>query len=127
MGEVPDGAAHVEIRPVVGLPEIRPGDDLGLLIAEHAPWLRDDDVVVVTSKVVSKAEGRLVPAPDAAARDDAIEAETLQVVAQRDRRKPGRHPRRGANSPCCRRTRTPRHERCAPTWLGGSGCVSVWS
>jgi coenzyme F420-0:L-glutamate ligase len=84
VGEFPDGAAHVKIRPVVGLPEIRPGDDLGRLIAEHAPWLRDDDVVVITSKVVSKAEGRLVAAPDLAARDRAIEAETLQVVAQRD-------------------------------------------
>jgi coenzyme F420-0:L-glutamate ligase len=84
VGEFPDGAAGVEIRPVVGLPEIRPGDDLGRLIAEQAPWLRDDDVVVVTSKVVSKAEGRLVAADDAASRDRAIEAETLQVVARRD-------------------------------------------
>jgi coenzyme F420-0:L-glutamate ligase len=84
MAEFPDGATHVEIRPVVGMPEIRPGDDLGRLIAEHAPWLRDDDVVVVTSKVVSKAEGRVVAAADAAARDRAIDAESLQVVAQRD-------------------------------------------
>jgi coenzyme F420-0:L-glutamate ligase len=84
VGKFPDGAAHVKIRPIVGLPEIHQGDDLGRLIAEHAPWLRDDDVVVVTSKVVSKAEGRLVVADDAAARDRAIEAETLQVVAQRD-------------------------------------------
>jgi coenzyme F420-0:L-glutamate ligase/coenzyme F420-1:gamma-L-glutamate ligase len=72
VGKFPDGAAHVEIRPVLGLPEIRPRDDLARLIAEHAPWLRDDDVVVVTSKVVSKAEGRLVAADDAADRDRAI-------------------------------------------------------
>jgi coenzyme F420-0:L-glutamate ligase len=84
VGEFPDGAAHVKIRPVVGLPEIRQGDDLGRLIAERAPWLRDDDVVVVTSKVVSKAEGRLVAAADPAARARAIEAETLHVVAERD-------------------------------------------
>ena len=84
MVEFPDGAAHVEIRPVLGLPEIRPRDDLARLIAEHAPWLRDHDLVVVTSKVVSKAEGRLVTADDAAGRDRAIETETLQLVAQRD-------------------------------------------
>ena len=46
-------AAAVELLPVSGLPEFRPGDDLGAAIAEAAPWLRDDDVVVVTSTVVS--------------------------------------------------------------------------
>ena len=43
-----------ELLPVLGLPEFRPGDDLAAAIAEAAPWLRDNDVVVVTSKVVSK-------------------------------------------------------------------------
>ena len=47
-----------------GLPEFRPGDDLAAAIAAAAPWLRDDDVVVVTSKVVSKCEGRIVAAPE---------------------------------------------------------------
>ena len=50
---------NVELRAVEGLPEIRPGDDLGALIAEAAPGLRSGDVVVVAQKVVSKAEGRL--------------------------------------------------------------------
>ena len=57
-------AAAVEILPVPGLPEFRPGDDLAAAIAAAAPWLRDGDVVVVTSKVVSKCEGRIVAAPD---------------------------------------------------------------
>ena len=44
------------IVPVEGLPEIEPGADLAELIAQHA-LLIDGDVVVVTSKIVSKAEG----------------------------------------------------------------------
>jgi coenzyme F420-0:L-glutamate ligase / coenzyme F420-1:gamma-L-glutamate ligase len=57
-------ASTVEILPVTGLPEFRPGDDLGAGIAAAAPWLRDGDVLVVTSKVMSKCEGRLVDAPN---------------------------------------------------------------
>jgi coenzyme F420-0:L-glutamate ligase/coenzyme F420-1:gamma-L-glutamate ligase len=53
----------MEITGVVGLPEIRPGDDLAELIA-NAATVRDGDVVVVTSKVVSKAEGRTVELED---------------------------------------------------------------
>lgn len=64
---------------ISGLPEIRPGDDLAALIREHAE-LKDGDIVVVTSKVVSKAEGRFVPAAD---REAAIAAETVRVVAER--------------------------------------------
>jgi coenzyme F420-0:L-glutamate ligase / coenzyme F420-1:gamma-L-glutamate ligase len=49
----------ISIIPVDGLPEIRQGDDLGMLIAERAE-LEAGDVVVVAQKVVSKAEGRIV-------------------------------------------------------------------
>jgi coenzyme F420-0:L-glutamate ligase / coenzyme F420-1:gamma-L-glutamate ligase len=49
----------ITLIPVTGLPEVRPGDQLAALIAERAA-LQDGDVVVVTQKVVSKAEGRLV-------------------------------------------------------------------
>lgn len=49
----------VEVVGVDGLPEIEPGADLGALIADAAN-LVDGDVVVVTSKIVSKAEGRTV-------------------------------------------------------------------
>src|SRR6201992_3306688 len=52
------GTAEVRIRPVVGLPEIASGDPLGALIAERAGELVDGDIVVVSQKVVSKAEGR---------------------------------------------------------------------
>jgi coenzyme F420-0:L-glutamate ligase/coenzyme F420-1:gamma-L-glutamate ligase len=53
----------MEIAGVAGLPEIRPGDDLAALIA-GATDLVDRDVVVVTSKIVSKAEGRTVELDD---------------------------------------------------------------
>ena len=64
--------------PLAG--EIRPGADLAALIAAAEPALADGDVVVVTSKVVSKAEGRLVAGAD---RGDAITSETVRVVATR--------------------------------------------
>ena len=52
----------LEIHPVQGVGDVRPGDDLAALITAAAPWLADGDVLVVTSKIVSKVEGRLVPA-----------------------------------------------------------------
>ncbi|MET4661590.1 coenzyme F420-0:L-glutamate ligase/coenzyme F420-1:gamma-L-glutamate ligase [Streptomyces sp. PvP037] len=65
---------------VAGLPEVRGGDDLAKLIADAAPELSDGDVLLVTSKIVSKAEGRIVEAAD---REAAIDAETVRVVARR--------------------------------------------
>ena len=64
---------------MTGLPEITAGADLAALIADAAPDLRDGDILVVTSKIVSKAEGRVVTA----SREAAIEAETARVVARR--------------------------------------------
>ncbi|MET9888280.1 coenzyme F420-0:L-glutamate ligase [Streptomyces sp. NPDC006430] len=69
-----------EVRAVAGIPEVRPGDDLARLIAAAGHDLRDGDVLLVTSKVVSKAEGRIVRADS---REDAIDAETVRVVARR--------------------------------------------
>jgi coenzyme F420-0:L-glutamate ligase / coenzyme F420-1:gamma-L-glutamate ligase len=69
----------VTIAPVSGLPEITAGADLAALIAQAAADLRDGDILVVTSKIVSKAEGRVLAAP----REKAIEAETARVVARR--------------------------------------------
>ncbi|MFJ9927464.1 coenzyme F420-0:L-glutamate ligase [Streptomyces misionensis] len=63
-----------------GFPEVRQGDDLAKLIAAAEPGLADGDVVVVTSKIVSKAEGRIMEAED---RQAAIDAETVRVVARR--------------------------------------------
>ncbi|MEU4799594.1 coenzyme F420-0:L-glutamate ligase [Streptomyces sp. NPDC023327] len=76
------GAAGPSFRvwAVPGLPEVREGDDLAKLIAAAEPGLADGDVVLVTSKIVSKAEGRLVAADD---REAAIDAETVRVVARR--------------------------------------------
>jgi coenzyme F420-0:L-glutamate ligase/coenzyme F420-1:gamma-L-glutamate ligase len=49
---------EVRVRPVLGVPEIAAGDPLGQLIADAAGDLADGDVVVISQKVVSKAEGR---------------------------------------------------------------------
>lgn len=83
-------AARVEILPVADLPEFRPGDDLAAAIAAAAPWLADGDVVVITSKVVSKCEGRLVAAPTDPEQRDAlrrslIDTEAVRVLARKGR------------------------------------------
>lgn len=71
---------------VAGIPEIESGDDLALIIGDAiaagpaADQLLAGDLIVVTSKIVSKAEGRFVEAAD---REDAITAETVRVVASR--------------------------------------------
>src|SRR4029450_10757669 len=74
-------AAVLEVQPVHGIPEVKPGTDLGSLLSDTLTELGDADVVVVTSKIVSKAEGRVSPG---VSRDDAIEAETVRLVAERD-------------------------------------------
>jgi coenzyme F420-0:L-glutamate ligase/coenzyme F420-1:gamma-L-glutamate ligase len=80
---------ELTIRPVYGIGEIGPGDDLAALIAEAAPWLADGDVLVVTSKIVSKAEGNLVDVPTRegpardAARNRALDEQTARTVASR--------------------------------------------
>ncbi|HEU5007399.1 MAG TPA: coenzyme F420-0:L-glutamate ligase [Jatrophihabitantaceae bacterium] len=80
---------RIEVLPVLGIGELRPGDDLAALIAEHAPPLQDGDVLVVTSKAISKTEGRLIlldtddELAREAARQEAIDAETVRVVASR--------------------------------------------
>lgn len=64
-----------------GAGEVRRGDDLAALLVAllGATWLADGDVVLVTSKVVSKAEGRVV----LGTREDALPGETARVVARR--------------------------------------------
>jgi coenzyme F420-0:L-glutamate ligase / coenzyme F420-1:gamma-L-glutamate ligase len=84
----------LEVVPLPGMPEVRPGDDLARLLLEAVGRagleLADGDVLAVTSKVVSKAEGRLVPLPDdpagrERAHREAVAAETARVVARRGR------------------------------------------
>ena len=75
---------RLEILAVEGLPEIRAGDRLAPLLGACAD-LRDGDVVVVTQKVVSKAEGRMVrvdPA-DPVAYSAVVEAESVRVLRRR--------------------------------------------
>ncbi|MFB7381159.1 coenzyme F420-0:L-glutamate ligase [Kitasatospora purpeofusca] len=69
----------LRILPVGGLPEIDADSDLAELIAKAADY-EDGDILLVTSKVVSKAEGRLLHAAD---REAAIDAETVRLVARR--------------------------------------------
>ncbi|MFI1392200.1 coenzyme F420-0:L-glutamate ligase [Streptomyces griseoaurantiacus] len=75
-----DAGAAYRVWAVPGLPEVREGDDLAKLIAAAEPDLADGDVLLVTSKIVSKAEGRMLRAAD---REAAIDAETVRVVARR--------------------------------------------
>lgn len=74
----------LSVFAVRGLPEVSPGQDLALLIATRAE-LADGDVVVVTQKIVSKAEGRLVAVEvdDPAARRRLAEAEAVRVLRRR--------------------------------------------
>jgi coenzyme F420-0:L-glutamate ligase / coenzyme F420-1:gamma-L-glutamate ligase len=75
----------VQVFGIAGIPEITQGADLAGLIADAAtapggPGLEDGDILVVTSKVISKAEGRVA----AMTREDAVAAETVRVVARRE-------------------------------------------
>lgn len=77
------------IVPIEGIGEIRPGDELAVFIADAAlaqgTPIVDGDCVVVTQKVVSKAEGRLVTldADDLEARRAIVEAESVRIVRRR--------------------------------------------
>lgn len=82
--------AALHILPVDGIGEIRPGATLGPLIvdaalAQDTPLL-DGDCLVVTQKIVSKAEDRLVPLDhaDFAARAELIASETVRVLRRRE-------------------------------------------
>jgi coenzyme F420-0:L-glutamate ligase/coenzyme F420-1:gamma-L-glutamate ligase len=74
----------VRIEPVLGLPEVVAGEDLVALLAGplHAMGAAEGDVLVVTQKIVSKAEGRVVPVEGGDARAW-IARETIRVVARR--------------------------------------------
>lgn len=75
---------RLEAFGVGGLPEVTPGADLAALLLDGlraaGTALRDGDVIVVSSKIVSKAEGRAVAAPS---RDQAVAEETVRVLAER--------------------------------------------
>jgi coenzyme F420-0:L-glutamate ligase/coenzyme F420-1:gamma-L-glutamate ligase len=77
------------ILPVEGIGEIRAGDELAAVIADAARAqstpLESGDCLVVTQKVVSKAEGRVVPLDpgDLAARRALVESESVRIVRRR--------------------------------------------
>jgi coenzyme F420-0:L-glutamate ligase/coenzyme F420-1:gamma-L-glutamate ligase len=79
----------LQLVPLHGIGEIRPGDELAELIADAARAqdtpLADGDCLVVTQKVVSKAEGRLVALEpdDLAARHALVESESVRIVRRR--------------------------------------------
>jgi coenzyme F420-0:L-glutamate ligase / coenzyme F420-1:gamma-L-glutamate ligase len=79
----------LSVIPVTGIAEIRPGDELAVLVAdaarEQGTPLVDRDCLVVTQKVVSKAEGRLVPLDhdDLDARRRLVESESVRIVRRR--------------------------------------------
>lgn len=70
---------EIRIIPITGVGEVITGDDLAMLLATAAGdgAFEDGDVIVVTQKVVSKAEGRIVPESD---RRSAIASESVRVL-----------------------------------------------
>ncbi len=75
----------MQVIALTGLPRISAGDDIAALIAQssvefpdRSAALHDGDIIVITSKIVSKAEGRVV---EAANRDDLIDSESVRTVA----------------------------------------------
>jgi coenzyme F420-0:L-glutamate ligase/coenzyme F420-1:gamma-L-glutamate ligase len=83
----------IALIPLTGIGEIEPGADLARAVADAVaprraagPVLAHGDVVVITQKVVSKAEGRLVPIDldDPAAKNALVEQESVRVLRRRD-------------------------------------------
>jgi coenzyme F420-0:L-glutamate ligase/coenzyme F420-1:gamma-L-glutamate ligase len=81
------GTPALTVWPVPGIGEIRPGDDLGTIVAEAAAaaGAQSGDVLVVTQKVVSKAEGRLeaVDPADPLSHKPLVERESVRILRRR--------------------------------------------
>ncbi len=82
--------AGLTIFPIHGVPEVRPGDDLAGMIVDAAgsgdgTALADGDVVVVTQKVVSKAEGKLerIDPGDPLGHKAIVERESVRILRRR--------------------------------------------
>jgi coenzyme F420-0:L-glutamate ligase len=75
----------LQIIPVEGIGEVRPGQDLSRLLSLAADDLADGDVLVVTQKVVSKAEAQLVPIDpgDPASKSRIVEGESVRILRRR--------------------------------------------
>lgn len=70
---------EIRVIPITGVVEVVTGDDVALLIVDAAGEgaFADSDILVVTQKVISKAEGRIVPAADKGA---AVRSESVRVL-----------------------------------------------
>jgi len=75
----------IELLPIDGIPEVHEGDVIADLVLAAAPGLREGDVLVVTQKIVSKAEGRMVQvdASDPLSHKAVVEAESVRIVRRR--------------------------------------------
>jgi coenzyme F420-0:L-glutamate ligase/coenzyme F420-1:gamma-L-glutamate ligase len=81
---VPESDVPLQIFPVRGIPEVAPGADLaGMILAAFT--LQDGDVVVVTQKIVSKAENRFVAVDhdDPIAKRKLAESEAVRILRRR--------------------------------------------
>jgi coenzyme F420-0:L-glutamate ligase/coenzyme F420-1:gamma-L-glutamate ligase len=76
---------RIELLPIDGIPEVHEGDVLADLIVAAAPDLQAGDVLVVTQKIVSKAEGRMVEvdAEDPLSHKGIVERESVRIVRRR--------------------------------------------
>jgi coenzyme F420-0:L-glutamate ligase/coenzyme F420-1:gamma-L-glutamate ligase len=78
---------RISIFGIAGLPEIEPGDDLAAMIvdaiASEGLELASDDILVVTHKVVSKQESRIVEIPTEEAYRDVIAGESVSIIRRR--------------------------------------------
>ena len=83
---------HITLIPLTGIGEVEPGADLARTVAAalvpeaaDGPELRQGDVLVITQKIVSKAEGRLVPIDhdDPAAKVALVEQESVRILRRR--------------------------------------------
>ncbi|GAB7007830.1 coenzyme F420-0:L-glutamate ligase [Nocardioides sp. AN3] len=72
--------SRLEVWAVEGIPEVQPGDDIAALLDALQLGLQDGDILAVTSKIVSKAEGRVRRAES---REQAIDEEMVRLVASR--------------------------------------------
>ena len=81
----PRGTAVISVFPVEGLPEVGAGDEIADLVL-GAARLEEHDVLVITQKIVSKAEGRVVPIDpaDPQARRRLVLSESVRVLRERD-------------------------------------------
>lgn len=79
------GTGALTVIPLAGIGEVSPGDDLAGMLADAAMagGVLQGDCLVVTSKVVSKAEGKLVPVADEVDKRRVVESESVRVLRRR--------------------------------------------